>query len=651
MNYCCSTLLIAAVLSITPAYGAPELDAYGKLQQVSNVSISPNGDLISYRRTESDEKDYIVVYSLKEGKMKTGVDVSSIDPSSQFFGNNNHLIFKVSQRVNWRAYKHSFDVSTAYSFNIKKNKIEPLLKLDESLLGDRKVTRGQTGLGRISGISNDGNNLFMPAYVADSDTDQTPNYAMLKVQISGKGKPKIVSKGTTNTRDYFLNDKGEILARETLNNVNNIHAIELKDGKKWRKIYSYEAEIPTHSFIGLSSDFSSIVFSRSDDDEHYLMLSLSDGKVQPLSGFDASKNTFGVMSDHRSVVVGVRYAGLMPSYHMFDSALNKRVQEIVSTFPDHSVYLSDWTKDWKSIVVRVEGTQFVGDYYLFHEGQPPKFLVSSRLDISPEDINPIATAKYKARDGLVIPTLVTLPKTKMDNLKNLPTVILPHGGPASQDHLGFNYEAQALASRGFLVVQPQFRGSTGFGKEHYEAGWGQWGKAMQDDLTDAVNFLVKKGYTDPARVCIVGGSYGGYAALAGAAFTPDLYKCSVSIAGVSHLPKMLEADKSRAGKHSWVLDYWNRSILAGDFDKDSLKAISPYYSADKIKVPVLLIHGEDDTVVEYEQSKLMHKAIKKSGGKSQLVKLKDDDHHLRDGSTRTQALKAMVEFVEANIGG
>jgi Dipeptidyl aminopeptidases/acylaminoacyl-peptidases len=132
---------------------------------------------------------------------------------------------------------------------------------------------------------------------------------------------------------------------------------------------------------------------------------------------------------------------------------------------------------------------------------------------------------------------------------------MPHGGPAAQDVIGFDYMAQALASRGYLVVQPQFRGSTGFGQEHYKAGWGQWGKAMQDDLTDGVNFFVKKGYADPARVCIVGASYGGYAALAGAAFTPDLYQCAVSIAGVSHLPKMLKADKSRYGKKAgyWII--------------------------------------------------------------------------------------------------
>lgn len=239
----------------------------------------------------------------------------------------------------------------------------------------------------------------------------------------------------------------------------------------------------------------------------------------------------------------------------------------------------------------------------------------------------------------------------MSNLKNLPTIVMPHGGPASYDNVGFDFMAQAFASRGYLVIQPQFRGSTGFGKKHYEAGWGQWGKGMQDDLTDAVAAYAKAGYVDTERVCIVGASYGGYAALAGAAFTPDLYQCAVSIAGVSHLPKMLAADRSRYGKKSWVLNYWNRSILDGDYDKPLLKTLSPYYAADKVKIPVLLLHGEDDTVVEYEQSKLMYKAINKAKGDAQLIKLKNDDHKLQDSVTRIQAVTEMVNFVEKHISG
>ena len=644
-------LVISTLLSASVTYSALDLEMYGKLEQVSDVSISPNGELIAYRRTESDNDDYIVVFSIKENKMIALLDVKKIDPQGHYFADNNFIILIGSNHVNLQGYKHEFDASLAFSFDVTKNKVEPLIKFGELILNRRQmITRGQTGLGKVVGKSIDGKKLYMPSFISDSELDPTPNYSLLEVNIDGKGKPKIVSNGTRDTRDYFLDDRGNILARENLNDRSNEHSIDVFKKGRWRTIYSYKSKIATHSFVGLNSDFTAIVFFRNDDEEDYLELSLEDGSIKPLEELQISRDTSGFIKSQHGAVLGVRYAGFTPDYQLSDKALNKRVNEILSYFDSQSVYLTDWTHDWQHIVVRVEGSSYGGEYFLFSEGEDPKFLTRSRLELDPKDINPLATTKYKARDGLSIPMLLTLPKEHASNIKNLPAVLMPHGGPAAQDQIDFNYMAQALASRGYLVIQPQFRGSTGFGSEHYEAGWGEWGKKMQDDLTDSIKALASKQYIDTNRLCIVGASYGGYAALAGAAFTPDLFKCAVSIAGVSHLPDMLLADKSRYGKKSWVLDYWNRSILASDYDKDSLKAVSPYYSADKIKIPVLLLHGEDDTVVEYKQSKLMYKAIKKVKGDVRLVKLKNDDHYLRDGATRIQAVKEMVQFVNKHIG-
>lgn len=172
---------------------------------------------------------------------------------------------------------------------------------------------------------------------------------------------------------------------------------------------------------------------------------------------------------------------------------------------------------------------------------------------------------------------------------------------------------------------------------------------MQNDLTDSVLGLAKQGAIDPNRVCIVGRSYGGYAALAGAAFTPDVFKCAVSIGGVSDLPKMFAENKSRYGKTSALLDYWSRSTLNNDYDRGALKAISPCFSAEKIKIPVLLVHGEDK-FVNINQSKLMSKAIKRAKGDVRLVKLKNDGHSLKNSATRTKAVQEIVTFVEKHIG-
>ena len=640
---------ITILFSLTVrAVSMPALETYGELESVSDVSISPNGELIAYRFTESDEKDFVIVRSLIDRKVVVATDVSKIDPQWLYFANNDFLVLNGSNHLKLKNFRDSFDASTAFSLNLKTKKIEKLVKLGERIR-KKRVTLGQSGLGRIIGKSKDGKTLYIPAYISVDETDVVPKYSLLSVEDTGKGSPKIVVSGTRDTTDFFVDDEGNVLARENVNNRTNVHSIDVRENKKWRTIYKYKSELQTHGFVGLNDDYSGIVFTRDDDESDYLLLSLADGSVKEM--FDIERDTSSLIRNNHNVVLGARYAGFTRDYKLLDSNLDQKIKEIVAQFPGQSVSLVDWTPDWKHIVVRVEGSLYVGDYLLFSEGKQPAKIASSRLKISHEQINPVIIEEYNARDGLRIPTLLTFPRERVKTPENLPTVIMPHGGPASQDRLGFDYFAQALASRGFLVIQPQFRGSTGFGKKLYEAGFGQWGKAMQDDLTDAVAEFAKKGFVDAKRVCIVGASYGGYAALAGAAFTPDLYKCAVSINGVSDLPKMLVDDKKLYGEKHWVLDYWNRSILDDGYDRKALKEVSPYYSADKIKVPVLLIHGEDDKVVEFKHSRVMQKAIKKNKGQVKLVKLKNDDHYLQDGQTRVQALTEMVKFVEQNIDG
>jgi len=228
-------------------------------------------------------------------------------------------------------------------------------------------------------------------------------------------------------------------------------------------------------------------------------------------------------------------------------------------------------------------------------------------------------------------------------------VINPHGGPHSYDRLGFDWLPQALASRGYLVVQPQFRGSTGFGSAHWQAGFGQWGKLMQDDITDAVAALTQEGLIDPARVCIAGASYGGYAALAGGAFTPELYRCVVSIAGVSDLPAMLAEEERNKEKYDWRLEYWKTSMVSGDAKREDLDAVSPVHYAEKFKAPVLLLHGEDDRVVYYSQSSAMYRSLKRHDKPVELVKLEGEDHYLSRSETRLQTLESVLGFIDKHL--
>ena len=264
-------------------------------------------------------------------------------------------------------------------------------------------------------------------------------------------------------------------------------------------------------------------------------------------------------------------------------------------------------------------------------------------------MHPIAKLTVKARDELTIPTLLTIPRASVTNMKNLPAVMLPHGGPRAYDQIGFDWLAQSLANEGYLVIQPQFRGSAGFGYQHYRAGLGEWGGKMQDDLTDALNFLVNKGYVDKNKVCIAGGSYGGYAALLAGALTPDQYRCVISINGISHLSDFIKDDREKFGRYSPVLRYWENFMSKDGLKGDALKPISPYFLAENYTAPVLLIHGVNDMRVKHTQSKMMAASLKKAEKSVRLIKLEDENHHLVTDKARLQTVQSVVDFVNKHL--
>lgn len=261
----------------------------------------------------------------------------------------------------------------------------------------------------------------------------------------------------------------------------------------------------------------------------------------------------------------------------------------------------------------------------------------------PLDANQMASVKLhdiKARDGLVIPTYFTYPKGR--GTQNLPTIVLPHGGPHSRDSASFDYWAQFLANRGYLVIQPNFRGSTGYGSKFEDMGDNEWGGKMQDDVTDVTRWAIDQGITDPERLCIGGGSYGGYAALMGAVKEPDLYKCAISINGVANIPRIKTFDRKFIGGKLAV-----KSITPKD-KKD--KDISPHHRAKEIKIPVLIVHAKDDPVVPYTQGRGMYKKLNGLKKPVEFVSIKTADHYLDTSEARITTLNAMEKFLQKHIG-
>lgn len=273
-------------------------------------------------------------------------------------------------------------------------------------------------------------------------------------------------------------------------------------------------------------------------------------------------------------------------------------------------------------------------------------LLHRREAIDYTKMRPMEAMRYRARDGLEIPAYLTRPAGVAGKL---PTVVVLHGGPAARDHWQWNESVQLLAAHGYLVFQPQFRGSSGFGRAFKRAGKGQWGNAMQDDVTDGVQELIKQGLADPGRICIYGASYGGYAALWGLVKTPELYRCGISFAGVVDISMMMN-DSSDSNKNKVVRQLMRDEF--GDADKASQNydAVSPLKNAASIKVPVLLMHGNSDERVPIEHGLKMAEALKKANKTYEWMSFEGEGHGLKRVSSEKMYYQKVIDFLDKQIG-
>ncbi len=287
------------------------------------------------------------------------------------------------------------------------------------------------------------------------------------------------------------------------------------------------------------------------------------------------------------------------------------------------------------------------DYYLLDtEKKSFRRLGKSAAWIDPGLMAPMRHIVYESRDGIRIHGYLTVPKGSTG--KNLPLVMMPHGGPWTRDVWGYNAEVQFLANRGYAVLQVNFRGSTGYGAQFLRLGYRQWGRKMQDDITDAVKWAITEGIADPHRIAIFGSSYGGYAALMGLIVTPELYRCGVCIAGVTDIKGVLKTFRNR--RTFRALPDLNR-ITVGDYRKnrEELDGVSPVNHADKIQAPVLLAYGKQDPVVPIEQGTDMARALKKAGKSYELISERYEAHGFYWLSNRVELYQQVETFLQKNM--
>lgn len=354
-------------------------------------------------------------------------------------------------------------------------------------------------------------------------------------------------------------------------------------------------------------------------------------------------------SDKRRKITGVTYTTDKRSYQFFDDERAELQRFLEAQLPGVEVGLSDLSKDETKYLVRSYSDRTLGAYY-FLDATERK--LTKLAEVSPWlnagqmcEMKPVS---YRSRDGLTIHGYLTLPKGV--EAKNLPAVVNVHGGPWVRDHWGFNPEVQFLANRGYAVLQMNYRGSTGYGRAFWEASFKKWGQEMQHDVTDGARWLISEGIADPKRVGIYGGSYGGYATLAGLAFTPDLYACGIDYVGVSNLLTFMKS----------IPPYWEQFLAMmyeqvgnpeDPEDRRMLEAYSPALNADKIRAPLFIAQGANDPRVVKSESDQMVNSLRQRGVDVPYMVKDDEGHGFDNEENRFDFYRAMEQFLATHLGG
>ena len=426
------------------------------------------------------------------------------------------------------------------------------------------------------------------------------------------------------------------------------------EGNLLLPIYSVNADEYVRS-IRFTPDGNSfyLVSNKGDPDRTQLMLfDLTSGKLKVLEEDPKGEADFGeaVFSDVTNELIATVYTGDRRRIYFPQSQFKKDFEKMKRQLPDASIFLDCRTADERLWLLYVKGDVDRGAYYMFdRKTGKVEFVRLAQPGFPGRHLLPMKVIRYKARDGMSIPAYLVLPKGIA--AKNLPAVIIPHGGPWARDEWRYQGWAQFLANRGYAVLLPNFRGSTGYGKRFLNAGNKQWGTgSMQHDITDGVHYLIGEGIADPKRIGIAGGSYGGYATLAGLAFTPDLYAAGFDIVGMSNIITLLNS----------IPPYWApvKAMFAkrvGDMDKPEEREMlikqSPLNSAKNIKAPLFVAHGANDPRVKKAEADQIVVALRDLGRKVEYICAPDEGHGFAGRDNRIALFVAMEKFFAKYLGG
>ncbi|MCS1394123.1 S9 family peptidase [Lysinibacillus boronitolerans] len=439
----------------------------------------------------------------------------------------------------------------------------------------------------------------------------------------------------------------------------NVRIAVASDGVEGTILYRDSEKDEFKPFIEMKAgdEVMPLAFSK---DNQYIYATSNKGrdKVEVVK-YDLKGNEEVIMSNDQVDVSGVLYSAEhdkllygayitdKPHYQFFDENFEKLFRKIQSKLNVHESELgiNDYNKEMTKFIVSVSSDTVYGKYY-YYDSTTDELTELATLSpwLNPNELAEMHPISYKSRDGLTINGYLTLPKNK--EVKDLPLIVNPHGGPWARDMWGFNPEVQLLANRGYAVLQVNFRSSTGYGKEFLQAGNKQWGLKIQDDITDGVQWAIDQGIADPDRIGIYGASFGGYATLAGITYTPDLYAAAVDYVGVSNIFTLLNT----------IPPYWEtmrnmfyERVGHPEKDKELLTAVSPVFHADKIKTPLFVAQGANDPRVNKAESDQIVEALRARGVDVEYMLKDNEGHGFANEENRIEFYNAMVKFFDSHL--
>ncbi|WP_073271725.1 alpha/beta hydrolase family protein [Microbulbifer donghaiensis] len=613
-----------------------------KHEDIQQVKISPKGTHLAIRKLYEGER-ILVFMSLKPLEITGLLRFRGKEEVGNFYwANDERVVAEVISRK--AALEAPVNYGSLYAINYDGTMGKNIFgwAAGEKQTGSRikKAESTYAHATIIDVLRDKDNEILVSTYPWAKDWET--HGEVLRIDIYSGVRSKVTALPQVGGR-AFTDGRGNLLFANGTDRNDNVELYR-KAKVGWTRVDNPLLDRATPVGFDADSGEAYLVLDRKGQTEQLIKLDAT-GKYSPVFQHDISDISGIIHHPLTDKPLGTYLHPDYPEEHFFDegNGFAAFFRGLKKAFQGYRISFTSFTDDGNKGVLRVHGDRLPGDYFLVNlQSKKVDFLLSSAEWLDPNRLNPMRADSLTTEDGLRIGTYLTFPS---EQTAKLPMVVLPHGGPHARDYWGYDRQAQILSQNGYLVLQVNFRGSTGYGDHFYSAGRRQWGGNIQRDIADAVNWAVEKGYADRGRICIFGGSFGGYSALMNPIRYPDLYQCAIGYVGVYDLEMMYE--KGDIQRRDRGIAYLKRELSENE---DFLRANSPLYNTDKLDLPLFVIHGEQDERVPVEHAEALLEQLEEDGKPVKTLMVPNEGHGFFSEENNRRLYTELLGFLDQHIG-